>query len=91
MTLYARTLSASLLAIGLLLSPSHAQSADGMSSDDLLVPVNIDCRRAAERAAQETGGRVLSARPSGSAACEVTLLVPNEGGRPRRVVVTVPA
>lgn len=51
-----------------------------------------DCRAAAQRAASQSGGRVLSARAvSGGAACEVTLLVPQAGGPPRRVVTTVPA
>lgn len=50
-----------------------------------------DCRAAASRAAQQSGGRVLSARPVGGNACEVTLLVPQAGGPPRRVVTTVTA
>ena len=51
-----------------------------------------DCRAAAQRAASQSGGRVLSARAvNGGAACEVTLLVPQAGGPPRRVVATVPA
>lgn len=50
-----------------------------------------DCRAAASRAAQQSGGRVLSARPVGDGACEVTLLVPQAGGPPRRVVTTVTA
>lgn len=51
-----------------------------------------DCRAAASRAAQQSGGRVLSARPvNGGAECEVTLLVPQDGGPPRRVVTRVTA
>ena len=50
-----------------------------------------DCRSAAARAAQQSGGRVLSARPVGGNACEVTLLVPQGDGPPRRVVTTVTA
>ena len=51
-----------------------------------------DCRAAAQRAAQQSGGRVLSARAvNGGAACEVTLLVPQADGPPRRIVTTVAA
>ena len=69
--------------------------AEGQSSlrtvrDQPLLLAQADCSAAAERAAQDTGGRVLSARPSGNGTCEVTLLVPNEASRPSRVVVTVP-
>ena len=56
-----------------------------------VVLVSEDCGEAARRAASDTGGQVLSVRPVAGGACEVTLLVPNEGSRPRRVVVTVPA
>ena len=49
------------------------------------------CAGAARREAVRTGGRVLAARPDGRGGCEVTLLVPQRGGRPRRVVVNVPA
>ena len=46
------------------------------------------CRSAAVRAAQREGGEVLSARAiDGGAACEVTLLVRQPDGPPRRMVV----
>ena len=73
--------------------PAHAQLlAEGTSRPFVpLVTVAVDCDAAARRAAEATGGRVLAARPSGAGSCEVTLLVPNDGGRPRRVVLNVPA
>lgn len=55
-----------------------------------LVTVQANCASAAEREARRQGGRVLAARAVGGQ-CEVTLLVPQPGGRPRRVVVRVPA
>ena len=55
------------------------------------VAAATDCRLAAARAAQQFGGRVLSARPVGASSCEVTLLVPQAGGPPRRIVTTVTA
>ena len=84
-------LSAIALSLGLAV-PAWALPAVGVyDAGDPLLTVSVDCARAAARAARETGGRVLAARPTGATSCEVTLLVPNDGGRPRRVVVTVPA
>ena len=60
-------------------------------ADPPFVVAQADCSGAARRAARQTGGEVLAARSDGRGACEVTLLVPRQGGRPRRVVVTVPA
>ena len=83
------------LALLLCLALVPSALAEGRSSlltilDDPVRLAQADCSAAAERAAQDTGGRVLSARPSGNGTCEVTLLVPNEASRPSRVVVTVP-
>ena len=60
----------------------------GSAPPDALVTAQADCSSAAAREARRTGGRVLAARAVGGA-CEVTLLVPQPGGRPRRVVVRV--
>lgn len=85
-----------LLAVLLALAPITAWASPGAMSSVPAgefhpVSVALDCRNAAIRAERETGGRVLSARPDGSGACEVTLLVPNENSRPRRVVLVLPA
>lgn len=71
--------------------PARALSLAPPVLDDPLLAIAVDCSAAARRAASQTGGRVLAARPDGASSCEVTLLVPNEGSRPRRVVVSVPA
>lgn len=63
----------------------------GMFRSSPLIFAQADCSAAARRAASRTGGRVLAARADGRGGCEVTLLVPQEGGRPRRVVLNVPA
>ena len=73
------------------LAPASALPMTVLAADDPFVLAAVDCRAASARAARKTGGRVLAARPDGAASCEITLLVPNEGGRPRRVVVSVPA
>ena len=77
-----------MLAAGLV---SEASAAGTAWSDAPLVLAQADCGGAARRAARQTGGEVLAARPDGRGGCEVTLLVPQDGGRPRRVVVNVPA
>ena len=83
------------LAAALLAAPAPASALSpggaGTGAGALFAPVAVDCRAAAEREARRTGGRVLAVRPDGPASCEVTLLVPNKGGRPRRVVRSVPA
>lgn len=71
--------------------PLAGPSVDGASRSVEPLLIAVDCADAAARAARQTGGRVLAARPNSAQSCEVTVLVPNEGGRPRRVVITVPA
>lgn len=70
---------------------AQEQSAPSLARDQPVLLAQADCSAAAERTAEETGGRVLSARPNGNGTCEITLLVPNGAERPSRVVVTVPA
>ena len=82
-------IASALVLLGTAASASALPAAP-LGVDDPLVAVAVDCTSAAARAARETGGRVLAARPSGATSCEITLLVPNEGGRPRRVVISVP-
>ena len=80
---------AAALALGMTALPAGVTlAADGWAGLQL---AQVDCGAAARRAAARTGGRVLAARPDGRGACEVTLLVPQGEGRPRRVVLTVPA
>ena len=74
--------------------PLAASMTGVATASDVATPVEVaalDCGAAADRAADRTGGRVLGVRPVGPDSCEVTLLVPNEGERPRRVVLVVPA
>ena len=77
-------------------APSHAQLAFPAVAtapliEDSLVLAQADCRAAANRVARATGGRVLAARPDGRGNCVVTVLVPQQGGRPRREERVVPA
>jgi len=51
---------------------------------------DADCSAAAAQAVGETGGQLLSARPSGGT-CVVTVLIPaRDNERPRKVTVRVP-
>jgi len=71
------------MAAGISFSPLPAQNAR-------LTLVGGDCSAAAERVVSQTGGQLLSAQPSGDT-CVITVLVPGNGGRPRKVTVRVPA
>lgn len=70
------------MAAGIGFSPLPAQNAR-------LTFVSGDCSAAAERVVAQTGGQLLSAQPSGNT-CVITVLVPGNGGRPRKVTVHVP-
>lgn len=49
-----------------------------------------DCRAAVSRALQQSGGTLLSVRPSGGQ-CLVTVLIPGKGNaRPRKETIPVP-
>lgn len=49
-----------------------------------------DCSAAAARVVAQTGGQLLSARPSGQGVCSVTVLVPGKGDqRPKKVTISV--
>ncbi|MCL6707570.1 hypothetical protein M8R20_11210 [Pseudomonas sp. R2.Fl] len=55
----------------------------------VLVQAQGDCRAAAQQVVRETGGQLLSARPSGGT-CVVTVLIPAKGNeRPRKVTVRI--
>ncbi|MCO6186679.1 hypothetical protein [Rhizobium sp. L1K21] len=76
--------AAALLSAGVGLS---AGSANGI--DAKIMTVAGDCSGAAAQVAAQTGGQVLSAQPSG-AECVITVLVPGEGGPPKKMTVRVP-
>ena len=48
-----------------------------------------DCSAAAQKVVAQTGGQLLSAQPNGGT-CVITVLVPSNNGRPRKVTVQVP-
>jgi hypothetical protein len=55
----------------------------------VLVQAEGDCRAAAQQVVRETGGQLLSARPS-NGSCVITVLIPGKGNdRPRKVTVRV--
>jgi len=45
---------------------------------------------AAAQVVAETGGELLSAQPTADGKCVVTVLIPGNGGRPKKVTVKVP-
>ena len=49
-----------------------------------------DCSAAAAQVVAETGGELLSAQPTADGKCVVTVLIPGNGGRPKKVTVKVP-
>lgn len=50
----------------------------------------VDCRNAADRAVEDSGGQLLSVRLSGGQ-CVITILVPGQGdnARPRKMTIQV--
>ncbi|MCA1366519.1 MULTISPECIES: two-component system FeuPQ modulator FeuN [Ensifer] len=67
----------------------------GFSPPALNVPPVViraagDCSAAAAQVVAETGGELLSARPTGDGQCVITVLIPGNGGRPKKVTVKVP-
>ncbi|MDQ0454273.1 hypothetical protein [Rhizobium paknamense] len=61
-----------------------SDSGDDRSSD------RVDCRSAATRAVEDSGGQLLSVRLSGGQ-CVITILVPGSGdnARPRKMTIQV--
>lgn len=57
---------------------------------DSVVRVAGDCSAAAQQVVSETGGELLSAQPTSDGQCVITVLVPGNGGRPKKVTVRVP-
>ncbi|WEX78369.1 hypothetical protein PYH37_003250 [Sinorhizobium numidicum] len=62
--------------------------ADKMPS--VVIRVAGDCSAAAAQVVAETGGELLSAQPTSDGKCVVTVLIPGNGGRPKKVTVKVP-
>ena len=56
----------------------------------VVVSVGGDCGDAAAQVVAQTGGELLSAQPTGDGKCVVTVLIPGNGGRPKKVTVRVP-
>lgn len=56
----------------------------------MVVTVDGDCSAAAQQVVAETGGELLSAQPTADGKCVVTVLIPGNGGRPKKVTVRVP-
>ncbi|WEZ83983.1 hypothetical protein P6U16_04410 [Rhizobium sp. 32-5/1] len=56
----------------------------------MVVAVDGDCGQAAAQVVAETGGELLSAQPTSDGKCVVTVLIPGNGGRPKKVTVRVP-
>ncbi|WP_018239148.1 two-component system FeuPQ modulator FeuN [Ensifer sp. BR816] len=56
----------------------------------VVVRVAGDCSAAAAQVVAETGGELLSAQPTADGKCVVTVLIPGNGGRPKKVTVKVP-
>ncbi|HXV31675.1 MAG TPA: hypothetical protein VD840_15220 [Sinorhizobium sp.] len=73
------------LAAGLAGSPSPA-----VSVPTVVLRVAGDCSAAAAQVTAETGGELLSAQPTSDGKCVVTVLIPGNGGRPKKVTVRVP-
>ncbi|MFK0275072.1 MULTISPECIES: hypothetical protein [unclassified Ensifer] len=57
---------------------------------DIVVRVAGDCSAAAAQVVADTGGELLSAQPTSDGQCVITVLVPGNGGRPKKVTVKVP-
>lgn len=55
-----------------------------------IVKVDGDCGQAAASVVAQTGGELLSAQPTGDGQCVVTVLIPGNGGRPKKVTMRVP-
>ncbi len=71
------------------LSAGIGLSSGGAGIDANVVTVAGDCSAAARQVAAQTGGRVLSAQPS-NGQCVITVLVPGDGGPPKKMTMRVP-
>ncbi|CZT34573.1 hypothetical protein [Rhizobium sp. 9140] len=55
-----------------------------------VAPVSGDCSSAASQVVEETGGDLLSVQMTSDGQCVVTVLIPGNGGRPKKVTMRVP-
>ncbi|KQR78213.1 hypothetical protein ASG25_03365 [Rhizobium sp. Leaf384] len=55
-----------------------------------VAPVSGDCSAAASQVVAETGGDLLSVQLTSDGQCVVTVLIPGNGGRPKKVTMRVP-
>ncbi|KQS68144.1 hypothetical protein ASG39_06110 [Rhizobium sp. Leaf371] len=53
-------------------------------------PVSGDCSSAASEVVEKTGGDLLSVQLTSDGQCVVTVLIPGNGGRPKKVTMRVP-
>ncbi|OHV85750.1 hypothetical protein [Ensifer sp. LCM 4579] len=56
----------------------------------VIVSAAGDCSVAAAQVVAETGGELLSVQPTSDGKCVVTVLIPGNGGRPKKLTVRVP-
>lgn len=72
----------------------EAASAEESGAFEPIVLAQAGCSAAAQQAAAQTGGQVLSvqtAQRGGQTVCIVTVLIPaRDGDRPRRTTITIP-
>ncbi|MCD7111039.1 hypothetical protein LRX75_18550 [Rhizobium sp. DKSPLA3] len=55
-----------------------------------VAPVSGDCSSAASQVVEQTGGDLLSVQMTSDGQCVVTVLIPGNGGRPKKVTMRVP-
>ncbi len=77
-------LTAALLSAGLSMSSG---SAVGINAK--VIKVGGDCSAAKAKAEAQTGGQVLSVQPS-NGQCVIVVLVPGNGGPPKKVTMRIP-
>ena len=65
-------------------------SPSAIDVPSLVVNIDGDCGAAAAQVVAKTGGELLSAQPTADGKCVVTVLIPDNGGRPKKVTVRVP-
>ncbi|MFB2551021.1 hypothetical protein [Ensifer soli] len=65
-------------------------AGDGGATGARVILAAGDCSEAARAVVDQTGGELLSAQPTGDGKCVVTVLVPGNGGRPKKVTMRVP-
>lgn len=80
----------SALTIAALAAGLAGLSPPAVNMPSVVVRVAGDCSAAAAQVVAQTGGELLSAQPTGDGQCVVTVLIPGNGGRPKKVTVKVP-